>query len=161
MKTRFYSLIVIQALAGVVWANDTPRTDLKAVETKLNGTWVGVSGHWGRENPPPETRSFTFMSNHQFQATIAGTTVVGNYRIDTTKEPFQIDFTFEYKDGKGTTLTIIDFPEENHIRIAEWDPHWRRKEFAPGITFKKKESSSKAANQVPEDTARKLADPQH
>ena len=144
MKTCLFSLVVIALLTGVVCAEDTSRTDAATVETKLIGTWIGVSGHWGKENPPPETRRFTFMANHQFKAAIAKTTIIGTYRIDTTTKPFQIDFTFQFKDEKATTLTIIDFPNEDHLRIAEWDPNSRRKEFNPGITFKRKESSNQA-----------------
>ena len=131
-RIRFVAL-----LAGVIWADGTARTDAETVGTKLIGTWVGVSGHWGNENPPPETRSFTFTENHQFKATIAETTIVGTYRIDTSKKPFQIDFTFDLKDEKVTTLTIFDFPRDNQIWIAEWDPSGRRKEFNPGITFRR------------------------
>ena len=144
MKVCFFSLVVIGLLAGVAWAEGASRTDTATIEAKLIGTWIGVSGHWGKENPPPETRSFTFLANHQFKATIAETAIAGTYRIDTSTKPFQIDFTFQFKDEKATTLTIIDFPSENHLRIAEWDPNRRRKEFNPGITFKRKESSNQA-----------------
>lgn len=43
-----------------------------------------------------------------------------------------------------TALTLFDFPQNAHLRIAEWDPDWRRKEFNPGMTFKMKKPSNEA-----------------
>ena len=120
--------------------SDVLSTKEAEIEKKLNGTWQGVSGHWGMENPPPESRSFTFKTNRQVTFTIDKQTFSGAYRMDVSEQPYQIDFTFSYKGKLATTQTIIDFPKEDHIRIAEWDPNWRRKEFDPGIMFKKKTS---------------------
>ena len=126
-----------------------PPASQSDIEHRLMGTWIGVSGHWGEENPPPESRSFTFTTNHQCEVTIGKKTFVGTYRIDVSKEPFQIDFTFDEVPGEQvTTLTIFDFPKEGVLRMAEWDPNWRRKDFAPGITFKKKESSNQASEPI-------------
>ena len=144
MKTWCAFLILVAVLVGAALAEETPRARVVSVEEKLTGTWVGVSGHWGRENPPPETRTFTFLTNQQFKAVIDETAIVGTYRIAVSNEPFHIDFTFQFKGKKATTLTIFDFPKQDHLRIAEWDPNWRRKRFRPGITFKRKESSNQA-----------------
>ncbi|MDT8389710.1 MAG: hypothetical protein RRC34_04275 [Lentisphaeria bacterium] len=119
------------------WASAVEENVTADVEKKLIGTWQGISGHWGKENPPPESRSFTFKKNHQVEFTIDKQTFSGTYRIDTSKSPFHIDFTFSYKGEEVTTQTIFDFPKKDHIRMAEPDPDWRRKEFNPGITFKK------------------------
>lgn len=135
------SMVSLVAIAALVYG--APAESESTIETRLMGIWLGVSGHWGKENPPAASRSFTFMTNHQFKATIDKETITGTYRIDISKEPFQIDFTFEFKGKKVTTLTILDFPEEDQLRIAEWDPSFRRKRFRPGITFKRRESSNK------------------
>lgn len=131
-------LVVVAGLACAA-----PPVSQSEVVQHLAGTWVGVSGHWGKENPPPETRTFMFMTNHQCRVTIDGKTFAGTYRLDVSTEPYKIDFTFEEGGKKITTLTIFDFPGEGLLRVAEWDPDWRRKEFAPGITFQKKASSNK------------------
>jgi uncharacterized protein (TIGR03067 family) len=143
MKTNMVVCGTVGLLAIAVLASAAPSASHAEIEKRLAGTWLGVSGHWGKENPPPESRSFTFTTNHQFKATIGKETIAGTYRIATTNEPFQIDFTFEFKGESVTTLTIFDFPNKDHLRIAEWDPDWRRKEIDPGITFKKKEPSNK------------------
>ncbi|MFC1461113.1 hypothetical protein ACFLQR_01165 [Verrucomicrobiota bacterium] len=143
MKTPLFLCLVVAAVAGVAFSEKDQRAEEATVEKRLTGKWLGVSGHWGKENPAAASRNFTFMTNRQFKASIGNETITGNYRITVTNKPFQIDFTFEFKGKKATTLTIFDFPKENHLRIAEWDPNWRRKRFRPGITFKKKASSNK------------------
>jgi hypothetical protein len=85
------------------------------------------------------------MTNRQFSANVNQETITGTYRIAVTNIPCQIDFTFKFKGKSVTTLTIFDFPQNNHLRIAEWDPDWRRKSFRPGITFKKKEPSKRVS----------------
>jgi hypothetical protein len=115
----------------------------KAVENQLMGCWQGIAGHWGRENPPPKSHSFTFSKDHQFQAEITDVTLSGQYRIDLSQRPYHIDFTFEYKGETSTTKTIFDFTKDGHLRIAEWDTNWRRKQIDPGITFERIGSSNK------------------
>lgn len=73
------------------------------------------------------------------EAVVGKDRFVGRYKIDVSKTPFEIDFTFEMDGRKTSTLTIFDFPGEGRLRMAEWDPGRRRKEFNPGITSKKKE----------------------
>lgn len=138
-----------------VIAQEDPVITQAQIEKHLLGEWLGISGHWGKENPPPSTRHFTFRENHEVEVVVGKDKFVGNYKIDITKEPFDIDFTFEVNGKKVTTLTIFDFPSEGHLRIAEWDPTWRRKEFNPGIIFKKKEPS----NSVSEAMSPKRAAP--
>ena len=142
MKKLLYLSLMATAITGLALAKGPQPTEQATVENKLRGTWLGVSGHWGTENPA-ESRGFTFMTNHQFSASIDQEIITGTYRIAVTNEPFQIDFTFKFKDKTVTTLTIFDFPKDDHLRIAEWDPSFRRKRFRPGITFRKRKTSNK------------------
>lgn len=146
MKNTVSFAVCLVVMMIPFWASAVEESVTVPVEKKLIGTWQGISGHWGKENPPPEARSFTFKKNHQVEFTIDKQTFSGTYKIDTSKSPFHIDLSFSYKGEKVTTQTIFDFPKKDQLRIAEPDPNWRRKEFNPGMTFKKDISST--ANSV-------------
>jgi uncharacterized protein (TIGR03067 family) len=137
----FMVCLAVTAIVSLGWTREGSDVREADVQKQLIGSWQGVSGHWGKENPPPEARSFTFTTNRQVTFTIGKQTFSGTYRMDISKKPYHIDFTFSHKGKKVTTQTIFDFPKKDHIRIAEWDPNWRRKEFNPGITFKKQTSN--------------------
>ncbi|MCD4779786.1 MAG: hypothetical protein K8S27_04465 [Candidatus Omnitrophica bacterium] len=141
MRETVFICCAIGFVAVATLLHGAPATAQSEIETRLTGTWLGVSGHWGTENHA-ELYRFTFMANHEVKVTIDKETITGTYRIDISKEPFQMDFIFEIKGGKFTPLTIFDFPKEDSLRIAEWDPSFRRKRFRPGITFMREESSN-------------------
>lgn len=114
------------------------------IENRLRGEWVGVAGHWGKENPPASERRFVFRANGEVEAAIGAKRVVGKYRVDASRNPYHIDFMFE-ADGKTVTvLTVFDFVSTNQLRIAEWDPSFRRDGFRPGITFEKVQATNHA-----------------
>lgn len=140
------STVVCRAVAFfclTVLAGAAPSASQQEVEKRLAGTWSGVSGSWGKENPPAELISFTFRTNHQCEAKMGDLAITGTYQIDISTEPFQIDFSFEHKKDRIKTLTIFTFTDDGLLRIAEWDPNWRRKDFNPVITFRKMTPSSK------------------
>lgn len=144
MTTCTFAVLV----AALSWAGEDTltRTD---VEKRLLGEWIGVAGHWGQENPPPSARQFVFLASNRVEVVIGKDRVMGTYQIDATKRPFHIDFTFEVDGKKVRTMTIFDFPAPGQLRMAEWDPDFRRDNFQPGITFERRKPASKAGKPVP------------
>lgn len=80
-------------------------------ESSLIGVWKGAHGK--------DELVFEFMKDGVFTLSGEGNKMSGTYKVDFSTKPISLDLTMKMGEELSTRLTIIEFLNENQIRIEE------------------------------------------
>jgi hypothetical protein len=82
-----------------------------AEDNKLVGEWLGKHGE--------EEILFFFKADQSMAIGIGNHSIPGTYKVDLTAKPVTLDMTLNFPDGPKTNFTILEFLDENKIRVEE------------------------------------------
>ena len=114
-------VIILSILAVSLLGADAPDpADTKKEVERLQGTWMMASMVLTRMPiSPRETETARLViSGDRFAATFGGQTFVSTFRLDLTKNPKQIDFTYQDGPQRGQTIRGIYELEGDTFRMS-------------------------------------------
>jgi hypothetical protein len=91
-----------------------PTPTLTSLNRALIGTWVG-------ESSDGQSTAITFEDSGQFSITVGTDVEKGTYTADFSFRPGHLDIEGTWTQGSKVT-TIIEFVDDNHIRIGDIQP---------------------------------------
>ncbi len=114
---RKMALLLLVASAGLLVAADAPEEAVKKERDKLKGTWTMTLYEANGQKPFGEDMLqsviMTFDPNGNFKIDAGGMTIEAKTKIDPTKHPKTIDFTFTDGQLKGKTgLGIYELSDD-------------------------------------------------